>query len=334
MFKKFINSELDQFLKRLKQHKNAYIFMEPIQNIISMYPDYTLIITHPIDLIIIQDKINNKIYNQPLEFEQDITTMLENCKTFNRDCANFYNFALNLQTFFNNNFSKTVAKINKAIEKEQKIIDQKLLESNQRNHQSNKGKYIPLISNNSEEEKIFQRIFSLLMKNSNDLNAEGEKLEDIAQHLTKSIIRKTSTFDIIYDDMVKFLNNNMINKEDKENKGKILKKFRKILKAIKDEMSVEVNKLNIKLKINKDSKLLGESDYKSLMENTIFELQEILDNQKVPEIFREVGEYPIAAEDKKQINDLLDSIETDVRKDCFYLSNGTNIIIYYYLKLI
>lgn len=319
MFKKYINEEIDNFLKqKVKSHRLSYIFLDPIEGIIGLYPSYTTIVQTPIDLNIISKKAAAKTYSSVEEFKDDITMMCENCKVFNANSKQYCEATDNFLTFFKNNFDKTVAKITKNIKKEEEILRQKHIENNQRQISQNKGKFITVISNNNDEERVLQKIISLLLKISPELNNE-EKLEETAQHFTKNIIRKTNTFDIIYDDMVKFLNNNMKNKDDKETKSKILKKFRKMLRAIMEEQKVEDNKMILKIN-NKETKLLSEQDNKILIEETLAKIQVILDNQKIPEVYRENGEYPIDVNLKNRISNYIDMI--DKKNTVYYYSNG------------
>lgn len=296
MYKSFINKEVGEVLKKLKQHKTAYIFLEPISNIISLYPDYKEIIKNPIDLNIIQDRVNDKYYTSSQQFKQDVETMINNCKTYNITSLNYIKASESIQEFFINNFRRVEAKITKNLEKfEERDVKQKIIETQQRQNQlnsSNPGKYLSIISDNTEEEKIFNKLLNLFLKINNELAIEPDMIEETVNHITRSITRKTKSFEIIYDDTVKFLNTNMKNKEDKEVKSKFLKKFRKIIKSIKEEQGFEMNKLCTNLNTS-NSQLKQNKDYLALWEQAKVIVQDYIDNQKIPEVYREIGEYSI-----------------------------------------
>lgn len=317
MFKKYINEEIETFIRqKLKQHKFAYIFLDSIQVIVETYPAYKQIIESPIDLNIINQKAISKNYSSTEEFRNDILTMIDNCIKFNQGIPKYIEASTAYLTYFNNNFEKVEGKIVKNIKKEEENIKKKLIESNIKatNHSQIKNKIIPVISNNSEEDVLTEKISNLLFKNINEMisTCDYDIIHEVSSSISKNIIKKTVTFDIIYDDFVKFLNSNLKNKDNKEVKSKIQKKFRKIYRDIKEEQKVETSKLVIKINSKEESKVLGEVEYKKLIDETAEILEEFLESQKIPEVYRENEEYPMDPSLKKRINEVLSCVEKRV----------------------
>ncbi|CAF4465651.1 unnamed protein product [Rotaria socialis] len=69
-------------LTLLRTNENSWPFLEPVTE--ELAPKYFTIIKNPIDLSMIQQKINNKVYvNNSTEFIQDIELMVANCEQYN-----------------------------------------------------------------------------------------------------------------------------------------------------------------------------------------------------------------------------------------------------------
>lgn len=320
MFKNFINKELNEIVKKLKQHKTSYIFLEPIENIINLYIDYKDKIKEPIDLNLIQKRVDEKYYNSTEQFKNDVYLMCDNCKEYNKNSINYYSAACNLIDYFNNNFKRIEAKINKQIEKakeqniKQKIIDAHSKSNNYRSKNINnsmrsnvipnykqysnslyssnvnyKGKNNTILLDSEEEEKIYHKIYNLFFKIINELNADEEKIEEIACYISKSIIRKSQPYDIIYNETILFLNTYLKNNENKEFKSKFLKKYRKIIKAIKEEHNTNNNKgiAKLNLILNEDNNIkmniVNSTEYKETIEKCSILLNDFLEIQEKPD---------------------------------------------------
>ena len=79
----YTQTELKQFVGKLKSYKSAPLFLEDIENVIKNYPDYSSKISHPIDLLKIIDKVEKNDYETLDQFDDDIQLMINNCLTFN-----------------------------------------------------------------------------------------------------------------------------------------------------------------------------------------------------------------------------------------------------------
>lgn len=304
MFKTAVNKELHELLKKIKQHRVSHIFCESIEKIIAMYPYYKDVISKPIDLVIIEKKIINKEYPSAEDFKNDIYLMLNNCRTFNSTIENYIKIADTLQSFFDNNFKKTEAKIAKNIEKlEQqqnaKVSSQSGIVGNSNINMlhpkfnfSNNNR-VPLILGSSEEEKIYEKIYSTFTKIANELNIEESKVEDQVTAITKSLVKRNKSFETIVEETTSFLNNSIKNKDDKEGKLKFLKKFKKLVKSIKDEQGDEQGKLNIKVNLNKDKNVDEIKNSKEIIDNAVKFCQEFIENQSIPKSYYNSEEFPI-----------------------------------------
>ena len=110
----YIQSELQTFVKKLKINKNAYIFLDEIENVIKEYPDYSTKIKHPIDLIKIIDKVDKGEYDSLDKFNEDIQLMINNCLTYNYLPQSRWNRqGLEFQKYYESNYEKFVTKIQK-----------------------------------------------------------------------------------------------------------------------------------------------------------------------------------------------------------------------------
>jgi hypothetical protein len=165
--------------------------------------------------------------------------------------------------------------------------------NNSRNIQNTSiQKNIPILGS-TEEEKIYEKIFNMFMKVQPELGIEENKLEEQISSITKALVKRNKSFDLIYEEAVNFLNTHIKNKEDKETKTKFLKKFRKLVKTIKDDHNNDSLKMNIKIKLNQNNNFDKIKDHKEIIENAIKITQDFLDNQNVPVIFRDLEEFPI-----------------------------------------
>jgi hypothetical protein len=73
-------SECMEFLKRVKEHKSSYIFLQKIEEIIDKIPTYVEIIKQPIDLTKIEDRLVSGKYPNLEDFREDFELMFNNCK--------------------------------------------------------------------------------------------------------------------------------------------------------------------------------------------------------------------------------------------------------------
>lgn len=307
----YIINELKEFIKRLKANKNSYIFLQPIEELISTLQDYKQKIHLPIDLLKIEQKLVSSKYTSIEEMKDDLDLMITNCLTYNYDPdnSNWVNkVTLQFQEFLNNNWNKLRQKIEKHIEKRNNYLLQKQqlkeAEVTSISH-VNYNKSNDIIDNNIavftyEDDKIEKRVRNLFASIKPFLNITDEARENIVNLLIKSISKRNKSFDQIYDDTMKFVTKHLT---VAENKPKFAKKFRKLLRTLKEEQSDENAKmdskaLNIKIDLNENEEKREE---KEKLDKIRKEMENFVDNQKIPEVFRDNNEYPIEPNLKKKI---------------------------------
>lgn len=149
----------------------------------------------------------------------------------------------------------------------------------------------------TESEKITKKIKSLFYKISNSLNISEEATQDLINFIVKVIVKRTKTLDQVYEDTMKIVSKNVLSDTEK---AYFSKKFRKLLRAIKEEQQENLkteNKL-FNIKINLAEGVEHTEDYENKEENLKIEkirkeVFNFIENQKIPEIFREINEYQI-----------------------------------------
>jgi Bromodomain len=75
-------------LSSLLKHKDAKLFLRPVNPDLDGAPDYFDYVKNPMDLGTIHDKLANHQYPTPRDLLADLTLMFDNCYTYNHDPAN------------------------------------------------------------------------------------------------------------------------------------------------------------------------------------------------------------------------------------------------------
>ncbi|KAG7099822.1 hypothetical protein E1B28_001631 [Marasmius oreades] len=99
-------------LKKLKVHKHARWFLQPVDPIRDQAPNYFDVIKKPMDLSTLGAQLEAGKYKDRFAFEADFKLMIKNAKTYNVVGSHVHNEAINFETFF----EKQWTIINKTIE--------------------------------------------------------------------------------------------------------------------------------------------------------------------------------------------------------------------------
>nr|CAH7737126.1 unnamed protein product [Callosobruchus chinensis] len=91
---------LRKLIKQLQAHKSAWPFMEPVDP--TEAPDYYKVIKEPMDLQMVETKVNDQTYTKLSEFIGDMTKIFDNCRYYNPKESPFYKCAESLEAYFVN----------------------------------------------------------------------------------------------------------------------------------------------------------------------------------------------------------------------------------------
>ncbi|KAL1494312.1 hypothetical protein ABEB36_009929 [Hypothenemus hampei] len=91
---------LKKLIKQIQAHKSAWPFMEPVDP--TEAPDYYKVIKEPMDLQMIESKINDQGYTKLSEFIGDMTKIFDNCRYYNPKESPFFKCAESLEAYFVN----------------------------------------------------------------------------------------------------------------------------------------------------------------------------------------------------------------------------------------
>jgi hypothetical protein len=164
------------------------------------------------------------------------------------------------------------------------------------------------VVSNSEDEKIAKRLRTLFSKIASSLNISDQQREEIINLIVKNIVKRNKSFEQIYDDTMKVISKHIINENSK---NYFSKKFRKLLRSIKNEKSDNISEgkgFNIKINLNETEEKREEKDKLDYIKSCVINF---IDNQKIPEVYREISEYPIEPGLKKKINTFINETRSN-----------------------
>jgi hypothetical protein len=196
-----------------------------------------------------------------------------------------------LENFVKNNYIKLVQKV-------EKLKEKKAHASLRQQHKeyTDPQSNIQIVTN-SEDQRLAKRIKTIFLKVEENLKLSIEQRDDIINLIVKSIIKRSRPFDQIYDDTMKVVSKCIDNEQAKTN---FSKKFRKLLRTIKQETenSNTEKAFNIKINLNETEEKREEKDKIDIIKKEIINF---IDSQKIPEVYREITEYPIDPHLRKKI---------------------------------
>ncbi|XP_074599789.1 bromodomain-containing protein 140 [Brevipalpus obovatus] len=86
---------LDSFLTQLQAKDKDKVFAEPVD--VKEVPDYLDFIKNPMDFSTMRQKVENNLYRNPAQFEDDFNLMMNNCMTYNEEGGYYYKYAVKLK---------------------------------------------------------------------------------------------------------------------------------------------------------------------------------------------------------------------------------------------
>ncbi|KAF2425761.1 histone acetyltransferase GCN5 [Tothia fuscella] len=90
-------NQLQRFLYQIQNHKEAWPFLKPVDK--DEVPDYYNIITLPMDLSTMQDRLENSSYTAPKEVVSDLKLIFSNCRRYNDATSVYAKSSVRLEKF-------------------------------------------------------------------------------------------------------------------------------------------------------------------------------------------------------------------------------------------
>jgi len=89
----------DAILTELWAQDDSYPFARPVDK--KQSPDYYKVISNPIDLSVIKEKLHSLQYTSAVDFVKDFRLMISNCRAYNPPDTFVYNAGEELNNIFN-----------------------------------------------------------------------------------------------------------------------------------------------------------------------------------------------------------------------------------------
>jgi histone acetyltransferase len=90
-------NELRRFLYQIQNHKQAWPFLHPVNK--DEVPDYYNVITSPMDLSTMEEKLERDQYNTPKDLVSDLKLILSNCRQYNDATTVYSKCAVRLEKY-------------------------------------------------------------------------------------------------------------------------------------------------------------------------------------------------------------------------------------------
>ncbi|MCO5568597.1 hypothetical protein L7F22_022296 [Adiantum nelumboides] len=104
-------SRCKSVLQVLMDHKDAWLFAEPVDPVALEIPDYPSIVKNPMDLGTVLAKLNGKKYGDlPLDFIHDVRLTFDNAMLYNPPGHSVHNSAKKMLAFFEKEWNKSATR--------------------------------------------------------------------------------------------------------------------------------------------------------------------------------------------------------------------------------
>lgn len=90
-------NELRRFLNQIQNHQQAWPFSSPVNG--DEVPDYYNVITSPMDLSTMEEKVEGDCYTAPKELVRDLQLIFNNCRQYNDATTAYAKCAVRLEKF-------------------------------------------------------------------------------------------------------------------------------------------------------------------------------------------------------------------------------------------
>jgi histone acetyltransferase len=90
-------NELRRFLNQIQNHKQAWPFLHPVNR--EEVSDYYNVITSPIDLSTIEERLENDSYAAAKDLIDDLKLIFSNCRQYNDTTTVYAKCAVNLEKY-------------------------------------------------------------------------------------------------------------------------------------------------------------------------------------------------------------------------------------------
>lgn len=90
-------NELRRFLYQIQNHKQAWPFLNPVNK--DEVPDYYSVITSPMDLSTMEEKLERDLYATPTDFVTDLKLVFSNCRQYNPSTTIYSKCAVKLERY-------------------------------------------------------------------------------------------------------------------------------------------------------------------------------------------------------------------------------------------
>ena len=104
-------SNISRIISRLKEHPDGSIFLFPVDPVI--YPDYHKIISQPIDLTTMTDKLETNQYFSENDFKMDMELIIRNCFQYNKPGTIGYVMGIRFEKAFRKEWESLVKRSKK-----------------------------------------------------------------------------------------------------------------------------------------------------------------------------------------------------------------------------
>lgn len=92
-------ASLLHLLTDMQNHQSSWPFQKPVDH--EEVPDYYRVITEPMDLQTMEDRLEEDAYTTPGDFVRDAKKIFNNCRRYNNETTSYWKNATKLEKFLN-----------------------------------------------------------------------------------------------------------------------------------------------------------------------------------------------------------------------------------------